>query len=329
MKRGLISWDKLELPESTLTGRLDLVRARLAEQELAALIVYSDSWRSNQGRYFANVMPYWNRSLLAIPREGAPVLFCGLSPRVYPWIRSVTILEDIRPGAAMAEGVLKMCREQRWSKIGVLELAELPEDLHGVIAAGGVDVSDVAWSKVHTAGEEAELSMYRRAVTVAREGLEEMIPKGQGMLDHDFVGQLERTFRRAGAEDLVVLLGNGRTSPRPATGSNLGDEFSVSLALEYRGHWVRLSRAMGPANVLDELRGCFEQRLRAFPEAPSRTSVCVELLSSAYPFEFCGRTDLGDGTLFGLHVDLRRDDRWLSYGDTCIVRKNGPELLQV
>jgi hypothetical protein len=113
MKRGWITWDKTELPPSAFDARLAIVRKHLAENDLPALVVYTDVWRSNQGRYLANFMPYWNRALLVIPRDSAPILLCGLSPRVYPWIRSVTILEDIRPNMNLP----KLCDENGWKKV--------------------------------------------------------------------------------------------------------------------------------------------------------------------------------------------------------------------
>src|SRR5580658_10252361 len=212
MKRGWITWDKTELPPSAFESRLAVVRQHLAASDLPALVVYTDVWRSNQGRYLANFMPYWNRALLVIPRDSAPVLLCGLSPRVYPWIRSVTILEDIRPNMNLA----KMCDENGWANIGVLDLPQLPFDLP---VPNGVDVP---WSAIHPEPDEAELAMYRRAAKMAREILAEEPLVG---LDHEFVGRLERKFRRAGAEDLVIQV--------------IGD--SVSVAMEYRGHWVKIA----------------------------------------------------------------------------------------
>lgn len=230
MKRGWITWDKTELPPSAFESRLAKVRQHLFEKELPALVVYTDVWRSNQGRYLSNFMPYWNRALLVIPRDSAPVLLCGLSPRVYPWIRSVTILEDIRANMNLA----KMRDENGWNKVGVLDFPLLPYDLSVPNAV------DVPWIAIHPEPDEGELSMYRHAAKMAREILREELRAAVGLIDHEFVGRLERKYRTAGVEDLVVLVTNGDTPPVPPIGSTLTPSFSVSVAMEYRGHWVKI-----------------------------------------------------------------------------------------
>ena len=101
MKRGLITWDPSEIPPAAFNGRLDGVRRALKERDLPALVIYSDMWRSNQARFFSNFMPYFNRALLIISRDTPPTLLCGLSPRVYGWIRSVTTIQDVRPGGTL------------------------------------------------------------------------------------------------------------------------------------------------------------------------------------------------------------------------------------
>jgi len=260
MKRGLITWDESEIPPAVFEQRLATVRRELAARDLPALIVYTDVWRSNQGRYLANFMPYWNRALLVIPRDSAPVLLCGLSPRVYPWIRSVTIVEDIRPNMNLA----KMREENGWTKIGVLDLPLVPYDLR-------IDnATNIAWDAIHPEPDEAELAMYRRAARMARETLDVELRSG----DRDIVSRLELKYRRAGAEDLVVRTHNG----------------SVSVALEYRGHWVKIAR-------------------------PAPASTHVELLSGPYPYEFCSESALTPGAIFAKN------------GETWRLGANGPELI--
>lgn len=294
MKRGWITWDKTELPPSAFEARLAKVRQHLSEQDLPALVVYTDVWRSNQGRYLANFMPYWNRALLVIPRDSAPVLLCGLSPRVYPWIRSVTILQDIRPNMNLA----KMCDENGWAKVGVLDLPQLPFDLS---VSNGIDIP---WSVIHPEPDEAELSMYRRAAKMARRILAEEAPTG---LDHEFAGRLERKYRRAGAEDLVVLVTNGDTPPQPPKGLTLGATSSISVAMEYRGHWVKI---VGPG-------------LQPAAGVPAG----VQLLSGPYPYEHSYTADLTPGAIFATVTESKVNGKRIFQGDTWRQGPNGPEPL--
>jgi Xaa-Pro aminopeptidase len=240
MKRGLITWDKAELPPSVFEARLAKARQALAAQDLPALLVYSDVWRSTEGRHLTNFMPYWNRSLIVIPREQAPVLLCGLSPRVYPWIKSVTVFEEIRPASKLVPTLLQLCAERGWSQLGVLDLPRLPHEIHLPLATSKVGLSDVKLDLT----DEAEISMHRRAEQMAREILAAELPHGAGLTDYQFSGRLERAFRRAGAEDLVLLFSTGESAPRPARGTMLGDRYSVAVALEYRGHWARVTQGL-------------------------------------------------------------------------------------
>jgi len=216
MKRGLITWDKTELPPAVFEQRLARVREELATRDLPAMVVYSDVWRSNQGRFLTNLMPYWNRALIVIPRDGAPILLCGLSPRVYPWIKSVTILSDIRPNLNLA----KLREENGWTKIGALDLPLFPCDL------AIPDAVNIPWNAVHPEPDEAELAMYRHAAKMTREILEAELRSGAEDGIDAIIPRLERKYRRAGAEDLVIVRHKN----------------TLSVAMEYRGHWVKIAR---------------------------------------------------------------------------------------
>ena len=303
MKRGWITWDQKELPRPAFEARLNMVRQHLAYRELPALVVYTDVWRSNQARRFSNFMPYWNRALLVIPQEGSPALLCSLSPRVYPWIRSVTILDDIRHSPNPIQHLLQMAAEKNWKKIGVLGLRQLPYDLYQQICGDTVDISDVS---LPFAPDEYELAMYRHAAKLAREGLMEELAKGAGMLDYEFVGLLERKFRRAGAEDLVILLTNGESVPVPASGATLNQDYSISLALEYRGHWIKLARS-------------------ASTREPAPVHIHVENLSTSYPFAPSER--LETPAILALRFESQSRGVRRFHGDTYWSGSEGLQLL--
>ena len=287
MKRGLIAWNRSELPPAAFEARLDLVRKTLAERGLPALFVYTDVWKSNEGRYFSNFMPYWNRALLAIPANDAPILLCGLSPRVYPWIRSVTIIDEIRPSTNLAGQLLNLCSEKGFKRIGALDFDRMPQDLCAPITAGSIEVVEMQWDQIHSQPDHAELSMYRQGLLLAREILDQELSAGVGLVDYEFAGRLERRLRRAGCEDLVLLMTNGDTAPAPAAGSILKDQFSATLAMEYRGHWVKLSRPNTSSANFEILRRRFDDEVRSFPDTGS-TPVKLERLSGPYPYESCG-----------------------------------------
>jgi hypothetical protein len=242
MKRGLITWDKSEIPAEVFQRRIERVRRVLAERELSALVVYSDLWRSNQARFFSNYMPYFNRALLIIPREQPVTLLCGLSPRVYGWIRSVTTIEDVRPAGNFAKPLFEIAAERSWTGIGGLDLDRFPYDMHQSLHAGPLRLVNVEAAEVFVpAQDETEVGIKAKTAALARRILDEEMIGAAGAIDHHFVGGLERRFRRAGAEDLIVLVKNGTKVPAPPTGARLEPGFAVSVAVEYRGHWVRIT----------------------------------------------------------------------------------------
>lgn len=303
MKRGWITWDQNELPRAGFEARLAALRRHLVERELPAAVVYSDIWRSNQSRYFSNFMPYWNRALLVVPRDAPPILLCGLAPRVYPWIRSVTILDEIRPSPNLARALLDLVGEKSWQRLGVLDLAGLPFDLYQQIRAGVVETVDVSF-----AGDPDSwaLTMYRHAAKMARDGLAEELGQGSGLTDYEFTSRLERKFRRAGAEDLVILVTNGQSVPAPARGQTLGSDFSVALALEYRGHWAKIARS-------------------ASGRDPFPTRLHVETLSGPYPYEVSGR--LETPAILAIRFESRTEGLRLFHGDTYSSSDQGLTLL--
>jgi hypothetical protein len=294
MKRGLITWSKSEIPPEVFERRVNRVRRALAERDLPALAVFSDLWRSNQARFFANYMPYFNRALLIIPRDMPSTLLCGLSPRVYGWIRSVTTIEDVRPAGNFVKPLFDIAAEREWASIGLLDFEQFPYDLYKALQGGSLGLVNVESAAVFSpADDETEIQMRLMAARQASAILEEEIQHGVGLVDHQFVGRLERRFRRAGAEDLIILLTNGKTVPAPASGAKLEENFSISLAVEYRGHWVRLSRAHG----------------MVVSTAPS----LMESLDGSYPY-YCGT-----GNIMAEHCEeTMKNGKRVFYGNTIL-----------
>jgi hypothetical protein len=311
LKRGLITWNKTEIPPEVFEQRLQGIRRIMSEKNLQAAAVYSELWRSNPARFFSNYMPYFNRALLIIPADQPVTLLCGLSPRVYGWIRSVTTIEDVRPAGNFARPLLDLASERGWTRIGVVDFPQFPYDLHESLKTGKLEMINIADTPLC---DDTELFMRRKAIAMARTFVEAELPSGVGRTDYEFVGRLERRFRRAGGEDLITLLTNGDGAPAPATGTRLEPNYSVSLAFEYRGHWVRLSRphdfACSPDWILQ-----------------NDPSASIENLSGSYPYECIARADLRPGSIFAVHVSRRVGNKQVFYGDSCWYGLAGPEIL--
>jgi hypothetical protein len=309
MKRGLINWDLEQLPRSAFDARLERINRQCEALDVPAIAAYSDVWRSNDVRYISNYMPYWNRALTIVPRGEKPVLLCSLSPRVYPWIKSVTIHEVIVASPSLPTQVAKLCTERGWMRLGMLDAAGLPNDLHTELSAGSVQIIDVPRDQIHGAADAAELGMYRHAAKTARDVLErELDDRVLGLRDYELVGWLERGLRRVGAEDLVVLVSDGRTVPLPASGKELGPTSSVCVALEMNGHWAKVTR-----------------NLAGVPGPLELPAARVEKLSGSYSWECVSSPE--EGSIIALQVEINRSADRLFFGDTGVYSRGALELL--
>src|SRR3569833_303578 len=151
MKRGLVTWDKDELPPEELASRLAAVHDVMRTKGLDALVLYSDVWRSNDARFLSNYMPYWNRAFVVVPRDEKPILLCSLSPRVYPWIKTVTVHETIIASPSPPANLFKLGTERGWKRVGVCDLEGLPADLHAEMIAGKLELFDIPRSDIRPA----------------------------------------------------------------------------------------------------------------------------------------------------------------------------------
>src|SRR6185295_13893682 len=95
----------------------------------------------------------------------------------------------------------------------------------------------------------------------AREVIEQELPTAVGNTDHQLTGRLELLLRRAGAEDVVILVSDGEGPPIPAEGRTVGPHTSVVVAIEYNGHWAKVTRNVaGVSSGLSSLGGVTQLR---------------------------------------------------------------------
>lgn len=312
MKRGLISWDAKELPVAELATRLAAVQAVMRTKGVDALVLYSDVWRSNDVRYLSNYMPYWNRAFAVVPRDEKPILLCSLSPRVYPWIKSVTVHETIVASPNLPVALFKLCTERGWTRVGVCDLDGLPADLHAQMLAGEVQIVDIPRGEIRPGPTEVEVRMHARAAHLAREVLDAELASADRKSDHELTGNLERLLRRAGAEDVVVLVSHGKGPPVPASGTTVGKHTSVVVAVEYNGHWAKVTRNL--AGVAAQLPG------------KNGVTTLRETLSGPYSWQSLDGTE-DTSAVVSLQLEMKQNDYRLYYGETCLQGEEGLRVL--
>jgi Xaa-Pro aminopeptidase len=315
MKRGLVSWEKSELPPEELATRLASVHAVTRGREVDALVLYSDVWRSNDARYLSNYMPYWNRAFVVVPRDEKPILLCSLSPRVYPWIKTVTVHETIIASPSPPATLFKLCVERGWNRVGICDLDGLPADLHAELTSRDLELVDIPREEIRPAPTDVEVRMHARAARMAREVLGQELSAASGQSDHELTGRLECLLRRAGAEDVVILVSDGQGTPVPAWGAAVGPHTSVVVAIEYNGHWAKVTRNFtGVTSTLPPARGGLKE-LR-------------EILSGPYSWETVEGSDrLDTAAIVSLQVEIRSRNQRLYFGDTCLQGKEGLHIL--
>jgi hypothetical protein len=309
MKRGLVTWDKSELPPEELAARLAVVHDVMRTKGLDALVLYSDVWRCNDARYLSNYMPYWNRAFVVVPRDAKPILLCSLSPRVYPWIKTVTVHETIIASPSPPASLFKLGTERGWQRLGVCDLEGLPADLHAEMTAGKFELVDIQRGEIRRAPSTVEVQMHARAARMAREVLDKELPNAQ--TDHELTGQLELQLRRAGAEDVVILISDGTRAPVPAYGSAVRPTTSVVVAIEHNGHWAKVTRNVaGVTSSLPAREGVTELR---------------EILSGPYSWE--SSENAATPAVISLQLQIQTQNRTLYYGDTFLQSQEGLRIL--
>jgi hypothetical protein len=118
-------------------------------------------------------------------------------------------------------------------------------------------------------------------------------------------------LRRAGAEDVVILVSDGQGPPIPAEGRPVGPHTSVVVAIEYNGHWAKVTRNVaGVTPSLTALGGVTQLR---------------ENLSGPYSWEDIDGT--ATAAIISVQLQISANDRQFYYGDTCLQSKQGLRVL--
>ncbi|MDR2215203.1 MAG: hypothetical protein LBE59_05100 [Nevskiaceae bacterium] len=241
MKRGLAILNLEETPREAFAERLNAVRDHAKASGAQVAVIYADVSRSGDINYLTNLCLYWNEALLAVPLEGKPALITKLSKRVQPWMKTTSILEDIRSTPKLAEGVGKFLDERcgsRAAKVGIVDMQWWPSPLANGLQEllpqarlldmpGGV-------STRRGVPDQYELRLLQQAASLLDQSIEKAW--AQGADGDERTGIAVRSTRMAGFQDADVRY-------RALTDGSQ----CIDVVGQYRYVWVRLARAHGGA----------------------------------------------------------------------------------
>ena len=255
MRRGLMSWSHTELPEDVLAARVARLQAAMREQGLQAVLAYTSFAQPAVVHWLTNFTPYWSEAVLAVLPEGEPVLLAALTPRVHPWIQSVSRLGGVtsapKLGLNLAEWL--QARVPAPARIGVVGLDALPEPvasaLLGAYGESGLVDAAALYCRVRQPADAAEHALTRRAAAIAQAALDAVPQQTQDSAS--LAAAIESSTRLAGAEEVTLRvapdLRTSATGLRLETDHALQPLHGLELSVAYKGTWVRLSRSRAGA----------------------------------------------------------------------------------
>ena len=252
MRRGLISWSKVELPEAVFERRVSRAQAEMGRVGLDALVAYTNHTRPCGAAWFTGFTPYWSEGLLVVPRTGRPQLAVALSKRVQDWIERVSSIGEVISGPRFGVEAGRAIAEQTpGARIGVLELDDLPSGTFDELAsvdpvAELVDATSLI-DGLRFPSDAAEVALATHAAGIAHRALT-AIP-ADVTTDSAAIAAVEGDARRNGAEEVYIaiasdLLRDERFVRAQGEAVRLGSAFAIRVTVAYKGQWIRMTRTV-------------------------------------------------------------------------------------
>jgi Xaa-Pro aminopeptidase len=337
VKRGLVLRDPAEVPEQEWRRRIGALQDRLTADGIDVALVYGDVFRSDDIAYLTNLCIYWNEGVLAVPATGEPAFLTKLSPRVYPWMRRVSTVEDIRSGRNFADLVATYLADHPDAQVGAVDAGLWPESVLRQLTAklGDRPVRELGGlvRDLRLAPAAPEVGLLRTAGALLAEAATASAAPGLGVRQR--VSAAERTLRWGGYLDVL-------TQPSATTDG----VSSLRISGQYRTCWLQAARLSGEAPWTRQLTAALGAAIGAvrpgasgaeLPAAAAASLPAGGRLTWVHQADLStngeyARPDpaapLAEGAVLALAADVLFDDGgYAVVADTVLVTGAGPETL--
>ena len=249
MRRGLMAWDRSEVPVGGLDERLSNLRARMCDEGFDAVVIYTNIARGAAVWWLTGFTPYWNEGLLYVPAQGEMIFATALSKRVADWIESVMpagrVVTTPKPSVLIGNELAKAGAK----RIGVLELDDFPAGDAQAILQAVPDAMLVDATSAYAAARAGADAIERRLLATAAQLAKDACGAGDLSTDETraFMAPCENVARVGGAEECFALASENLAVTRAAVRSDamgrLAATFAARISLAYKGAWSRHVRS--------------------------------------------------------------------------------------
>jgi len=135
MKRGLIQWNKKEVPMEEFESRIEKTKSLMESQGVDILAIYGDACQSNNLSYLTNFFPYADTGIFVLPMNKTPKIFTTHAYRNMPWFNTITWVQDIvcTDDIGTESAMYLKTFDLTGKKIGILNTCSFPFPIYSIL----------------------------------------------------------------------------------------------------------------------------------------------------------------------------------------------------
>jgi Xaa-Pro aminopeptidase len=329
-------------------SRAERVRAAVEREGWAALILFSDTTRTSNVRYLADIRPVEGVSdismaIAAIPRDADPVLYVSLMNLLYAqevaWF-------PVQPFSEMVKGLVDLRSKIGTGTIGVAGLGFMPAGVHdvlrGVFGMSAIQLvgAERFMGRIKARKSAAELVLLRRAGELTVVGLDAI---QRAVCDK--TPKTEREIARYASQELFAAGGDGPSmeiciQSGPHSTYNImkstdrvvttGDSILIEMGAKYRGYVTDIARGATVGAVDRRQEGIIAAAAQAMEDASMRlkpgitagelNSVIAESMAQSGFGEYSEEAQ-GHGTGHGIGTDIEEEEPWIRPGSEFVLEE--------
>src|SRR6185437_12023717 len=242
---GPYDWDERILPRSEYEGRLERVRAAMAQAGASALAIHGHPGSYGELAFLTGFTPKLGATLALVPREGPLRILAPGTPKMMDIAKRLTWVEDVRPLGNAPKTVAEFVGDG--NALATWAFGTLPQALYAGIAKAMAPRALLPLDDTLDASRRrkspCELELMRgaaRLLTTAADAFAASVRAGKGVRSAALAA--ERAAIAAGAQDaraMASLSPGGVPLPLDAASDERAlDPANAGIAVQNHGYWA-------------------------------------------------------------------------------------------